>query len=208
MATFYVSVDALLAIKITYVSMFTIYFISVLQMFYASPRPFWNDSSILSSRCLQSYNHPSLGLILLTFVPCYTYYCYKKKGDSEYERKIWHIILMVVFVFIVLGIEFLNYLMGTMYIINIGMSLVISVLVLMVVIAANSIITELVKKVSVLKMDAKKYVFYWLLFICLLATFILIIFTGEDLFTDIDWVHNFMTCTKYQQYGDKSYRYD
>jgi len=198
MITFYVSVDALLATKITYVSMFTIYFISLLQMFYASPRPFWNDSSILSSRCLQSYNHPSLGLILSSFVPCYTYYCYKKKVNEQYERKIWHIIFIIVFIFFVLGVQFLNYLIGTMYIINIVMSLVISVLVLMVVIAANSIITELIKKVSILKMDAKKYVFYWLLFICLLATFILIVFTGEDLFTNIDWVDNFMSCTRYQ----------
>jgi len=141
MVTCYVSFDALLATKITYVSMFTIYLISVLQMFYASPRPFWNDSTILSSRCLQSYNHPSLGLILLTFVPCYAYYCYQKQANKQYERKVWHVVLMGVFVFVVLGVQFLNYLIGTMYIINIGMSLVISVLILMVVIAANSIIT-------------------------------------------------------------------
>ena len=42
------------------------------------------------------------------------------------------------------------------------------------------------------------YVFYWLLIICLLGTFVMIVYSGEDLFLDIDWVDNFMNCTKYQ----------
>jgi hypothetical protein len=36
----------------------------------------------------------------------------------------------------------------------------------------------------------------------------MIVFSGEDLFLDIDWVENFMRCTKYQGYQDQSYRYD
>lgn len=75
-------------------------------------------------------------------------------------------------------VQVLNYFLGMMYLINIGMSLVFSALILMILVAANPIITELIKKVTVLKIDAKKYVFYWLLLICLLATFVLIVFTG------------------------------
>lgn len=89
---------------------------------------------------------------------------------------------------------------GLIYIINIVMSLVISVLLLMIVIAGNSVVENAVKKSTILKTDAKKYVFYWLLFICLLGTFVLVVFSGEDLFLDIDWVFNFMSCTKYQHY--------
>ena len=64
------------------------------------------------------------------------------------------------------------------------------------------------RKSTILKTDAKKYVFYWLLAISLLGTFAMILYSGEDLFLDIDWVDNFMHCTKYQAYMDKSYRYD
>lgn len=95
-----------------------------------------------------------------------------------------------------------------MYIINIVMSLVVSTLLLMISIASNAVIDSAIKKSTILKTDAKKYVFYWLLGICLLGTFVLIVFSGEDLFLDIDWVDSFMFCTKYQSYAEKSYRYD
>lgn len=152
-------------------------------------------------------------MILLTFVPLYTVYCYRKKYSEANQNKqsksmAVKIGIVAACALVTFGIEFLNYILGTMYLINIAMSLVISTLIFMIVVASNSLVTELIKKVTILKTDAKKYVFYWLLFICLLVTFVLIIFSGEDLFTDIDWVDNFMACTKYQSYPDKSYRYD
>lgn len=78
------------------------------------------------------------------------------------------------------------------------MSLVISTLFVLVGIAGNSVMQAAIKKSTILKTDAKKYVFYWLLIICLLGTFVMIVYSGEDLFLDIDWVDNFMHCTKYQ----------
>lgn len=78
------------------------------------------------------------------------------------------------------------------------MSLVISTLFVIVGIAGNSVMQAAIKKSTILKTDAKKYVFYWLLIICLLGTFVMIVYSGEDLFLDIDWVDNFMNCTKYQ----------
>lgn len=111
-----------------------------------------------------------------------------------------HLLVGIGLAVVTVVIQFLNYMIGLIYIINIVMSLVISVLLLMIVIAGNSVIENAVKKSTILKTDAKKYVFYWLLFICLLGTFVLVVFSGEDLFLDIDWVFNFMSCTKYQHY--------
>jgi len=37
----YVAFDALLTTKIIYVSMATVYFVSVIQLFYSGSRPFW-----------------------------------------------------------------------------------------------------------------------------------------------------------------------
>lgn len=78
----------------------------------------------------------------------------------------------------------------------------------MIVISINGLIDKAIKKSTVIKVDAKKYVFYWLLFICLLETFALIVYSGQDLFLDIDWVKNYITCTKYLNYDQTSYRYD
>jgi hypothetical protein len=41
LATMYVAVDALLTTKILYISMATLYFVSVIQMLYTGARPYW-----------------------------------------------------------------------------------------------------------------------------------------------------------------------
>ncbi len=119
-----------------------------------------------------------------------------------------HIVVGIIIAVVTFLTQFLNYMIGTMFIINIVMSVVISVLLILIAIACNGIIEGAVRKSTILKTDAKKYVFYWLLMICLLGTFVMVLYSGEDLFLDIDWVDNFMRCTKYQEYADKSYRYD
>lgn len=74
--------------------------------------------------------------------------------------------------------QFINYLIGTVYVINIVMSLVISALFMLVAVAGHSVVETSIKKSTILKTDAKKYVFYWLLLICLLGTFVMIVYSG------------------------------
>jgi cobalamin biosynthesis protein CobD/CbiB len=140
-----------------------------------------------------------MGLILMTLFPCYTYYAWAKKNSFKIGSKTpkKHIIVGIILLILIIITQFLNYIVGIMYLINIVMSLVISTLILMISIAGNSVIEETLKKSTILRSDAKKYVFYWLLFICLLGTFALVVFSGEDLFLDINWVNNFMNCTHY-----------
>jgi hypothetical protein len=185
-----------------YVTMGIIYFVSVLQMLYAGARPFWADKAVLSSSCMSSYNHPSIGLILLLFLPFYIYYCSKKKLGRAFLGTIpqSNLIMGSVVVLFALFVSFLNYFLGLMYIVNIIMSLIFVVLLFMLLVTANSLLENLLKKSTILKTDAKKYVFYWLLLICLLETFVLIVYSGQDLFLDIDWVQNYMKCTENLSY--------
>lgn len=150
--------------------MAVIYLISVLQMLYSGARPFWMEESVLSSSCLSSYNHPSMGMILMLFLPMYIYYCAKKKIGKAFIGTIpqKHLILGTIILLLTLFVNFLNYFLGLMYIINILMSLIFVVLLFMCLVAANSLLENLLKKSTILKTDAKKYVFYWLLLICLL----------------------------------------
>jgi hypothetical protein len=80
LVTIYLAIDAFIAAKMLYVTMTTVYLISLLQLFYGGARPFWTTNSILSSGCLSGYSHPSLGLVLSLFLPYYGYYCWKKKS--------------------------------------------------------------------------------------------------------------------------------
>ena len=135
------SFNAYLATKLTYLTLGVIYFISVLQMFYAGPRPFWSTDAILSSGCLSSYNHPSLGLILMMFVPGYGYFCWNRRSNNSLRGSNLSRAIIGVLLFVIVGtIQFINYFSGMMYLINIGMSLIMGTLLLMVAINADNLI--------------------------------------------------------------------
>ena len=141
-ASLYVAYSAFIAAKVMYVTMGIIYIVSVLQMLYAGARPFWADKDVLSFSCLSSYNHPSIGLILMMFLPFYIYYCSKKKVGRAFMGTIpqKHLILGSVVLLLALFVNFLNYFLGLMYIINILMSLIFVVLLFMLLVAANSLL--------------------------------------------------------------------
>lgn len=163
----------------------------------------------MASSCLENYNHPSLGLVLSLFVPFYTYYCFTVKKDGRPGVKSTKEIIFFIATFIVVTlIQFINYFTGTIFIISITLSVVFFLLLIMVLVSMNNVIDMAIKKSTIIKVDAKKYAFYWLLFICLLETFVLIVYSGEDTFLDINWVQNYISCTKYQNEGDVNYRYD
>ena len=131
------------------------------------------------------------------FVPYYSFYCHKKKSGQLFtgiltpkQIAIW------LTIFIITGVlQFINYLTGMIYLINIALSIITFLLLMMIMISINSPLDQIIKKSTVIQIDAKKYVFYWLLFICLLMTFMLIVYSGQEVFLDIDWVRNYIRCT-------------
>ena len=126
----------------------------------------------------------------MVFVPFYGYYSWKKKSDhlglvGSYGRHLFFVIGVIIFTGVV---QFMNYMIGITYIINIGMSLVVCALLFMLIFSGDSILDRAIIKSTILKTDAKKYIFYWFLFIVFLYTFILIIYSGENLFLNIEWI--------------------
>ena len=190
LCTLYVAFDAFLASKLLYIMMIVIYIVSVVQIFYAGPRPFWSSDDILTSYCLPSYAHPHLGLILMLFMPFYGYFSWKKKlsNISLKGSKTKHIALGIS-LFVITGIvQFMNYFTGAMYLINIATGIIIGTLLFMVVISGESLFEKSIKKVTILKTNSKKYVFSWVLLITMMCTVILILFSAQNLFLDIEWV--------------------
>jgi hypothetical protein len=190
--------------------MMLIYVISLLQLFYGGARPFWASGNILTSNCLSNYSHPALGLVLVLFVCYYSFYCWKKKSGSIFlgtlsNRELFATI--TVFMVIAL-VQFINYFTGSVFLINIALSAICFLLAVMIAISVNGLVDKAIRKSTVIKVDAKKYVFYWLLLICLLETFALIVYSGQEIFLDIDWVKNYISCTKYLHYDETNYRYD
>lgn len=106
----------------------------------------------------------------MLFIPFYIYYCSRKKVGRAFMGTIPqnHLILGCLLLFIILIIQFFNYIIGMIYIVNIVLSCIFFILFFMCFVGANSFFETLIKKSTILKTDAKKYVFYWLLLICLL----------------------------------------
>jgi len=170
LVTLYVGVDSFLTTKVLYVTMALIYVISLLQLFYGGARPFWASSNILTSNCLSNYSHPTMGLVLVLFISYYSFYCWKKKSGNIFVGSMSNkelITTITIFIAIAL-VQFINYFTGSIFLINIALSAVCFLLAVMVAISINGLVDKAIKKSTVIKVDAKKYVFYWLLFICLL----------------------------------------
>jgi cobalamin biosynthesis protein CobD/CbiB len=78
----------------------------------------------------------------MTLVPCYTYYAWAKKNNIKigYKTPMIHILVGIGLIIVIIITQFLNYMIGIMYLINIIMGLVISILILMIAISGNSVI--------------------------------------------------------------------
>ena len=103
----------------------------------------------------------------------------KKSGELFVGSMSTKELIVAIGLFVVLGIiQFVNYFTGMVFIINLVLSLICFLLLMMIGISMNGVFDQVIKKSTVIKVDAKKYVFYWLLFICLLQTFVLIVYSG------------------------------
>lgn len=89
----------------------------------------------------------------MLFIPFYTYYCWSKNIDSEMGSKIpnKHIMCGVALAVITLVVQFFNFMIGSLYLINLAMSLVIGVLVFMIAVSGNQLIEKAIKKATIFK---------------------------------------------------------
>jgi hypothetical protein len=81
-------------------------------------------------------------------------------------------------VVVVIVVQFVNYMVGIVYLINICTSLVITAMLLLLAIASNTVIESLIKKSTILKTKAKGTTFSWLFFICLMEALVVVILSG------------------------------
>ena len=97
----FLAADSLIAFKTTLLDCFGLFFITVLKMFYLSPRPFWVDPSIkvlFQSSCNFDYGSPSTHLFNLLFFYGYSIFMYFLK----YSENIYWPIVYLLYTFLVI----------------------------------------------------------------------------------------------------------
>lgn len=61
----YVSVDALIAVKVGFAGLYGYFLMSLINLVYMGPRPFWTSPSIVAPVCVPTFSHPSSSTFIL-----------------------------------------------------------------------------------------------------------------------------------------------
>ena len=215
--TYYFGYDALGSLKMMYIHLFGFFWVSIVNILYQGPRPYWVNDNINSYSCPNEFIHPSIYYYSILFFILYAFvlirkYIQEKKDnysrlsaidESNSELPVVSnsksIKLKILNVFFIIGnilffVFFLiNYFNGTVFIINLVLSVLISLFYLFFVLITDLQIDELIKKLTILKLEAKRYIFYCLLFLLLCEGFAIIIFRWVDYFLDIQFIHDYVS---------------
>lgn len=186
-----------------------VYVVSLLQMFYAEARPFWQDNRVFASSCLTSYDHPSRSTAILCFFICYAFYCFS--GEQTEEKKKFDLrgfLIKLAVAILFITVQLINFLLGEQYLASLALGLVYFGTIFMLVVFVNPYIETAMRKSTVMTLEAKKYSFYWLLYLVLAETFAVICYSTQDYLLNISWVQNFQHCTEYQNMQVERLRYD
>lgn len=153
-----------------------IYLIEIIVFFYRGARPYWLDQNIISYTCFETYSHPSIFTFSMLFWLFYSYDCYKKNQnqitliqihDISLQNTTYKVIQIIQAIFVLVFLFFvaLDYISGNMFIINIVLSFCLFILYYLLVFQIDNHVNNLIKKFTIMKLEAKKNIFYWLLFV-------------------------------------------
>ncbi|KAL4473797.1 hypothetical protein ABPG74_022661 [Tetrahymena malaccensis] len=196
----FVSIDSLIAVKVGYMGIYSNYLISCLEMVYGGPRPFWQSDTIGSPVCLNTYSHPSRSAFILYFLIFYTVFCFRRRVinrdmDEQTKISVKYKIFEIVLSILVLLLVLIKYLMGSDFIINILLAVMYFLIYYYSLKFMDSYIDSLIQKSTIQERSAKKYVFYWFLYLVLSETFATILYSSQDYYAPTEWIKNFIQCS-------------
>lgn len=120
-------IDSQLTLKVMMASLGFTQCVTFLQLVYAGARPNWTSNNIFSSHCNSSFSHPDFGCALVVFVPSYTFFCWRERAKqiSHSYTVGCNMFSIVSVIFAIILIQFINYVTGTAFAINMAMSVLI-----------------------------------------------------------------------------------
>ena len=181
--TMYVGIDAIIAIKLTYLSLIGYFFIVCIDLLYEGSRPFWTSSQIAGAYCLRSYGHPSRDVFVTLFIVFFTIKSFGKKiYNKSYMQNTSNkkmLIIQAGAVVLLLAYFFQKYIIGLAFLISIAIGILYFILYFFCIIFMDNYLDSLIRKSSITSMDAKKYVFYWFLWLLLAEVLAIILYSGS-----------------------------
>ena len=211
--TLYVGVDAIIALKIIYVSFLSTFIMVLFSFMNAEARPYWISSEIQAFYCDRTYSDPGFVTFLSCFLIIYSYRCFNQKGEEllatqpfessfsidesildEWQRQWVNRGLLVIALLIYAFILFMRFLMGLEYLINYILSFIAFAVIYGLVLTTDIFLEEIIKQSTILKLYAKRKAFNWLIFLLILEGLACVIFFQTDYKIDQIYIQNFYSC--------------
>lgn len=208
----YVSIDAIIGLKCLFVHSISLYILTLLELIYQGPRPFWVSSqNLITFYCDNSFTNPSVITFGFFFDGSYLLSLYLKKAkemkllervnldediqeEEENHDKITLLLKCVVFIGILLAhiLILLRYIIGLLFIVDYIMALVYFALCFTLVRYFDFYIDKLVKSSTLLKKKARGLVFFWIVFLILAILLAYIIYLCCDKILPTFWMDNYV----------------
>jgi hypothetical protein len=133
---------------------------------------------------MPSFNHPSRGTLLLFFFIAYAYFLFSERKGSKTSVPVSLRSYLIKFAIalMILMVELVDYSLGQQYLVNIALGLVYFVAIYGVLRFLNTHIDSVVRKSTIMTIEAKRYSFYWLLYLSLAELLFFIVYSNLDQF--------------------------
>jgi len=186
--------NAVVCLKIMYVYLNAAALVSLVQIMFGDPRPYWDHEEIIGAGCPNSYGFPSFTIFSILFLFIYSWHCFEEDDDEDESWNCKDLLKKAVF-FILFGAYcFLKVLAGLEYLSQLILTILYVVLFYYLALFFDKAITNLVEKSSIDIQVAKRYSIFWMVYILVFSGFANMIYQTSETFFDISWFSNYFSC--------------
>jgi len=204
----YVCIDAIVGLKGLFVHCLSLYILTLLELLYQGPRPYWISENLQTFYCDSSFTNPSVLTFGFFFDGSYLLSLYLKKkkeiqlldmkleeDDQEDLNKITLFLKFFVFGGILIAhiIVFLRYIIGLVFLADYVMALIYCGVCFALVKYFDYHIENAIKSSTVLKKKAREVVYTWIIFLILAILTAYIIYLVSEKIMAVSWLKNYVT---------------
>jgi len=185
--------NAVVCLKIMYVYLNAAALVSLVQIIFGDPRPYWDHDGIIGAGCSNSYGFPSFTIFSILFLFMYSWHCFGEEDDDEDEP--WNarnILKLAIFTLLFGGYCLLKVIAGLEYLSQLLLTVLYVVLFYYLALFFDKAITNVVEKSSIDVQVAKRYSIFWMVYILVFSGFANMIYQTSETFFDINWFSNYV----------------
>jgi len=187
--------NAVVCLKIMYVTFNAAVVIVMFEMIFGDPRPYWQDSRIVATSCANSFGFPSFTVFCMIFIFMYSWHCFKEEDDEgEDSVSIGDIVKALLFLGFFGVYCFARVAAGIEYMSQVFLTVLYSVLLYYLATFFDKTITNLVEKSSIDVQGAKRYSIFWMVYLLIFSAVATITYSSTDDFLQINWSSNYLNC--------------